>query len=278
MKLYLVTDLQETTQRFQLNLGKDFIPPKESITRGEYAPIIRRGDQLQQQSMFNAELVYARWGLVPNEYCSIRDADRFGLHAIRFERLKFSRALTNIYPNRRCVIPTTGLFLDGVDRLEAGTPRWLAGIWTRFLRPMLRVESFSVFTRLTQTGREAMVLEGDQAHRWLEPTTSPRELRAIAEGWWTLEAFPRQIEPESRFKPRVQPDESELVEVNVPDLMPVAREKFRFVPGDRVQTPDRHVGEVLEVQPKQKHQILVRYQDGLELWHSSRELGQFKAF
>lgn len=123
------------------------MPPKESIEQSEYAPIIRRGDQLEQHTLFAPELLYARWGLVPNEYCSTRDADRFRLHAIRFERMKFSRPLCNIYPNRRCLIPSTGLFLDGVDRLEPGAPRWLAGIWTRFLRPMQRVESFHPLDR-----------------------------------------------------------------------------------------------------------------------------------
>jgi putative SOS response-associated peptidase YedK len=272
MKLHLVTDLQEITQGFHLNDSKDFIPPKESITRGEYAPIIRRGDQLEQSTLFSPELVYARWGLVPNEYCSIRDADRFGLHAIRFERLKFSRALSKIYPNRRCLIPSTGLSLDGVDRLEPGGLRLVAGVWTRFLRPMLRVESFSIFTRLTEVGREAVVLEPIQGQRWLNPNTSSRELRALAEGWWKLEDFSRQIEAELRYEARVQHEEFAVVADGVRDLMPVAREKPRFVPGDQVLNPERHVGEVLEVQPRQKHPVLVRYRDGLELWHSGREL------
>ncbi len=271
MKLYLQSDLQEIAREFQLKIGSNFMPPKESIEQSEYAPIIRRGDQLEQHTLFAPELLYARWGLVPNEYCSTRDADRFRLHAIRFERMKFSRPLCNIYPNRRCLIPSTGLFLDGVDRLEPGAPRWLAGIWTRFLRPMQRVESFGIFTRLTATGRETVALEPTQAKRWLNPATSSKELVALAEGWWTLEKFPRGTEAQLGVEPLARAEEARPMEGGVADL-PVTREKLRFVAGDRVQTPDRHLGQVLEVQPGQKHPVLVRYRDGLELWHSNREL------
>ena len=71
MKLDLITDINTIKALFQFREHSNFIPPKTSITPSEYAPILKRGDQLEQTNFLEAELVYARWGLVPNEYSSL---------------------------------------------------------------------------------------------------------------------------------------------------------------------------------------------------------------
>jgi putative SOS response-associated peptidase YedK len=272
MKLYSITELDEIKNLLPIFSSQNFIAPKSSLEPGEYGLMLKRGDLLEQTNLFTPQIVAARWGLVPNELCSTNDADKFGLHKVRFERIKYSRNMRDIYPAQRCLIPVRGLLLDGVDSLESGSAQLLAGIWTEFLRPALRIQSFGVLTRQRRGGREAVVLEDKQAERWLHPKTSSRELRALAEGWWTLEKFPRQTEFELKFDARVQPEESAMVESVLADLIPMARQKSRFLPGDQVQNPERYIGEVLEVKPQQKHPVLVRYRDGLELWHSSKEL------
>jgi hypothetical protein len=156
-------------------------------------------------------------------------------------------------------------------------PKLLAGIWTQFLRPMLRIQSFGLLTRQRRGGREAVLLEEEQAKRWLNPNSSRKELRAIAEGWWEQDLFSpslttivHNVVPRLELQPVPMPVESK-VEI-MPEVKLEVEGKAKFSPGDQVRNPSKKIGEVLEVQSHQKHEVLVRYPDGLELWHSSREL------
>ena len=189
MKLDLITDINTIKVLIQFREPSNFMPPKASITPSEYAPILKRGDQLEQTSFLEPELVYARWGLVPNEYSSLADADRFGLYQTRVESTMRSRTLSKIYPAQRCLIPMMALEMEQTAKLESLTPRLLAGIWTQFVRPLKRVQSFSILTTKNKLGRVAVMLEGEQAQRWLNPITSKRELRALVEGWWAISSF-----------------------------------------------------------------------------------------
>ena len=271
-----MTEFNEVKKLFPFISSQNVIIPKSVLEPGEYGLILKRGDQLEQSNLFAPTLVSARWGLVPNEFCSTNDADKFGLHQIRFERLKYSRPLTNIYPARRCLIPVWGLELDGVDALEPGTPRLLAGIWTQFLRPMMRIQSFGLLTRQRRGKREAVVLEPDRAERWLNPNSGGKELRAIAEGWWESGLYiPSPTEFTQGTYPTLEPQaEPVRLESRVEATFEVKPIEFKtkFSPGDQVRNLAKKTGEVLEVQAQQQHGVLVRYQDGLELWHSFREL------
>jgi putative SOS response-associated peptidase YedK len=58
----------------------------------------------------------------------------------------------------------------------------LAGIWTRFDRPRLRVESYSIITRLhdvAQGLRSVIMLSSSEAKLWLDPDSSETELEGI---------------------------------------------------------------------------------------------------
>jgi putative SOS response-associated peptidase YedK len=277
MKLYSITELDEIKNLLPAISSQNFIAPKSTIEPGEYGLMVKRGDLLEQTNLFTPELVVARWGLVPNELCSTNDADKFGLHKVRFERIKYSRNMRDIYPAQRCLIPVRGLLLDGVDSLESGSAQLLAGIWTEFLRPALRIQSFGVLTRQRRGGREVVVLEPDQAQRWLDPNSSGKELKAIIEGWWAQKLFdstpnleihsiPPQLEPQNRLAAL-----DSLLEVRSETKFE-PRIVAKFKPGDQVRNSGKKIGEVLKLQPDQKRGVLVRYQDGLELWQSSREL------
>jgi putative SOS response-associated peptidase YedK len=60
----------------------------------------------------------ARFGLVPNEFSSSRESDRYKLHAIRAERIEYQRAVLRVFAQTRCVIPVQSAMLEGVNALK----------------------------------------------------------------------------------------------------------------------------------------------------------------
>jgi putative SOS response-associated peptidase YedK len=164
------------------NLGIPFNPklfiPKNSIHVGDHLPIIRLEQPHGQRDLFDPNgyrLSSARFGLVPNEFSSSRESDRYKLHAIRAERIEYQRAVSRVFAQTRCVIPVQSARLEGVDLLEdRGEVIWLAGMWTRYQRPSARVESCAVITRLNRVddSRALIELEPKDFVEWLEPSTS----------------------------------------------------------------------------------------------------------
>ena len=52
----------------------------------------------------------------------------------------------------------------------------------------------------------------------------------------------------------------------------MSKRRLRFLPGDLVLIAKGVRGVVLEIQPIQVHDVLVQWEDGLELWHNSNGL------
>jgi putative SOS response-associated peptidase YedK len=152
--------------------------PKSSVHVGDHLPIIRLEQPHDQRDLFDPNgyrLSNARFGLVPNEFSSSRESDRYKLHAIRAERIEYQRAVSRVFSQTRCVIPVQSAMLEGVHALEdRGEVIWLAGMWTRYERPSARVESCAVITRLNRVddSRGLIELKIEEFADWLEPKTS----------------------------------------------------------------------------------------------------------
>lgn len=161
--------------------------PKNSVRVGDYLPIIRLEQPHGRRDLFEFphvgndrrdlnghRLSSARFGLVPNDFSSSRESDRYKLHAVRTERIKDQRTVSRVFSQSRCVIPVQSVRLEGVDVLEdRGEVIWLAGMWTRYERPSARVESCAVITRLNRVddSRGLIELKLEDFMEWLEPTT-----------------------------------------------------------------------------------------------------------
>ena len=173
-------------------------------------PIIRLEQPHGQRDLFDPNgyrLSSARFGLVPNEFSSSRESDRYKLHAIRAERIEYQRAVSRVFAQSRCVIPVQSARLEGVDVLEdRGEVIWLAGVWTRYERPSARVESCAVITRLNRVrdSRALIELKLEEFADWLEPSTSPN----ILERW--LQPFGLYKNAASLVSPQRKPGFSAL--------------------------------------------------------------------
>ncbi len=162
--------------------------PKNSVRVGDYLPIIRLEQPHGRRDLFEFphvgndrrdlnghRLSSARFGLVPNDFSSSRESDRYKLHAVRTERIKDQRTVSRVFAQSRCVIPVQSVRLEGVavfeDRREV---IWLAGMWARYERSSARVESCAVITRLNRVDHSRALIElmPEDFVGWLKPSTS----------------------------------------------------------------------------------------------------------
>jgi putative SOS response-associated peptidase YedK len=192
-----------------IQIGNTAKSGKEYSSRSSVEPtgygLIVRPQQHWQSNLFNevrasenlhAELAQARWGLVPNEFSSPREADRYELWTNRAERVRFSRSVYRAYLETRCLVPvelgslegstvmrSDGTVLTALETLAmCSRTVLLAGIWTRFERPRLRLESYSIITRLhdvPQGLRSVIMLSSSEARLWLNPDSSEVMLEGI---------------------------------------------------------------------------------------------------
>jgi putative SOS response-associated peptidase YedK len=193
-----------------IHIGNSGKSGKEYSLRSSVEPtgcgLIVRPQQHWQPNLFNdaarasedlhAELAQARWGLVPNEFSSPREADRYELWTNRAERVRFSRSVYRAFLETRCLVPvelgslegttvmrTDGTVLTALETLAMCSKTvLLAGIWTRFDRPRLRLESYSIITRLhdvPQGLRSVIMLSSSEARLWLNPDSSEVMLEGI---------------------------------------------------------------------------------------------------
>jgi putative SOS response-associated peptidase YedK len=179
------SNLENAVEHLGIPSNPKLFIPKNSIHVGDHLPIIRLEQPQGQRDLFDPngyKLSSARFGLVPNEFSSSRESDRYKLHAIRAERIEYQRAVSRVFAQTRCVIPVQSAMLEGVDVLEdRGEVIWLAGVWTRYERPGTRVESCAVITRLNRVddSRALIELKPEDFPTWLEPRTPIR----VPERW-----------------------------------------------------------------------------------------------
>ena len=204
------SNLENAVKSFGIPFNPKLFIPKNSVHVGDHLPIIRLEQAHRQRDLFDPNgyrLNNARFGLVPNEFSSSRESDRYKLHAIRAERIEYQRAVSRVFAQSRCVIPVQSARLEGVDVLEdRGEVIWLAGVWTRYERPSARVESCAVITRLNRVrdSRALIELKLEEFADWLEPSTSPN----ILERW--LQPFGLYKNAASLVSPQRKPGFSAL--------------------------------------------------------------------
>jgi putative SOS response-associated peptidase YedK len=171
-------NLENVVENLGIPSNPKLFIPKNSVHVGDHLPIIRLKQPHGQRDLFDPNgyrLSSARFGLVPNEFSSSRESDRYKLHAIRAERIEYQRAVSKVFAQTRCVVPVQSARLEGVDVLEdRGEVIWLAGMWTRYERPSARVESCAVITRLNRVNdsRALIELRPEDFADWLEQSTS----------------------------------------------------------------------------------------------------------
>jgi putative SOS response-associated peptidase YedK len=176
--VFSACNLENAVKNLGIPANPKLFIPKSSVHVGDHLPIIRLEQPHGQRDLFDPNgyrLSMARFGLVPNEFSSSRESDRYNLHAIRAERIEYQRAVSRVFAQTRCVIPVQSAMLEGVDGLEdRGEVIWLAGMWTRYERPSARVESCAVITRLNRVDDSRALIELEPADfaTWLEPRTS----------------------------------------------------------------------------------------------------------
>jgi putative SOS response-associated peptidase YedK len=176
--MFSPSNLENAIEKLGIPFNPKLFIPKNSVHVGDHLPIIRLEQPHGQRDLFDPNgyrLSSARFGLVPNEFSSSRESDRYKLHAIRAERIEYQRAVSRVFAQTRCVIPVQSAMLEGVDVLEGrGEVVWLAGMWTRYERPSARVESCAVITRLNRVddSRGLIELGFEDFAIWLEPNTS----------------------------------------------------------------------------------------------------------
>ena len=183
--LVLPDDLDEISEIY--GAARDYRPinPKRTVNPGDYTPIIRLETRGGQGSLFEGHgrtISPARWGLVPNEFSSHREADKYGLHCVRGERARHQRAVAGVFSKTRCIVPVRGAVLEGIEPLAGrGEVIGLAGIWTRFERPRMRLESAAILTRLDRRdgSRSLVTLHESEVEAWLDLSTPIARLETI---------------------------------------------------------------------------------------------------
>ena len=107
--------------------GKEF-SSRSSVEPTGYGLILRPqkhwqpnlfNDQARAGENLHAELAQARWGLVPNEFNSPREADRYELWTNRAERLRFSRSVYKAFLETRCLVPVELGSLEGTTVMRS---------------------------------------------------------------------------------------------------------------------------------------------------------------
>lgn len=112
---------------------------------------------------------------------------------------------------------TDGTVLTALETLAmCSSTVLLAGIWTRFERPRLRLESYSIITRLhdvAQGLRSVIMLSSSEAKLWLNPDSNETELEGIV-GVRT-QASRRDARKRSQQRPNLQTERAKETQVRV---------------------------------------------------------------
>jgi putative SOS response-associated peptidase YedK len=134
MNYRLKSSLETLREVFTANETFGLWQPRASIEPTQYAPVVRLSSA---PLLGKYELALLRYGLVPPGFTSTREADRYGLHAVRAKRTSWQREVGKLFNlGNRCLVPMT----VGGELVAA------AGLWGKWEGKNQRVESFAVFT------------------------------------------------------------------------------------------------------------------------------------
>jgi putative SOS response-associated peptidase YedK len=146
------------------------------------------------------ELVAMRWWLTPHWAKQVDT--RYAMFNARSESIERSPAFRKPFKSRRCVVPVAGFYewarlqqpsSDGARKLpyyihpSNGSGMLLAGIWDRWqgAADTSALESFAILTTDAAPAlefvhkRQPAMLSMEGARRWLDPSSSHAELKAL---------------------------------------------------------------------------------------------------
>lgn len=146
-----------------------------------------------------------RWWLVP--YWSPEPSTKYAMFNAKSETLTKSRAFSEPFKRRRCIVPVTGYYEWKRER-EIKAPYYIepeedsglafAGLWDRWRRGDQVIESCTIITAAAPEGikwlhhRIPVHLTTDQIESWVDPQTPEAELHEL-------------LKPELRTSFRVTP-------------------------------------------------------------------------
>lgn len=168
-----------------------------NIAPTQQVPVIRFGDSLSDGKAPDEKapdgkewsVSPMRWWLVP--YWSPEPSTKYSMFNAKSETLKKSRAFSEPFKKRRCIVPVTGYYewkkeggikvpyyIESAD--DSGFA--FAGLWDRWHRGDQVVESFTIITAAAPEGmkwlhhRIPVHLTSEQAKTWVNAGTAEAEL------------------------------------------------------------------------------------------------------
>jgi len=155
----------------------------------------------------NRELAALRWGLIP--YWAKDPAIAYRTINARAETVDSKPAFKEAFKRRRCLIPADGFYewqktstgkQPWYISNASGDPMFFAGLWDRWRHGEQPIESCTIVTcpandKLRDLhDRMPVRLEAADFERWLDPETTPDELKSLLE----TRDFATQVWPVSR--------------------------------------------------------------------------------
>lgn len=163
------------------------LPPSWNVAPMQLAPVVTLTPETDAR-----RLVVARWGLVPSW---AREASAGAkMFNARSETVAEKPAFQSAFLRRRCLVPANGYYEwkaspDGKHPFfihpSDGAPAAFAGLWEAWGPPDERLVTFTILTTAALGAlaeihdRQPVMLAPDAKDAWMDPETSPDELRAV---------------------------------------------------------------------------------------------------
>ena len=157
-----------------------------NVAPTQQVPVVRMGEDA------NWDVSPMRWWLVP--YWSPEPSTKYSMFNAKSETLTKSRAYSEPFKRRRCIVPVTGYY-EWKREGEIKAPYYIepeedpgfafAGLWDRWSRGDQVIESCTIITAASPEGikwlhhRIPIHLTKDQVESWVNPQTPEAELHEL---------------------------------------------------------------------------------------------------
>ncbi len=157
-----------------------------NVAPTQQVPVVRMGEDA------NWDVSPMRWWLVP--YWSPEPSTKYSMFNAKSETLTKSRAYSEPFKRRRCIVPVTGYY-EWKREGEIKAPYYIepkedpgfafAGLWDRWSRGDQVIESCTIITAASPEGikwlhhRIPVHLTKDQIENWVNPQTPEAELHEL---------------------------------------------------------------------------------------------------
>jgi len=141
-----------------------------------------------QSTSTDYQVITMRWGLTPS-WANEQRAQSMSFYNARAESLLDKPSFKELVSHKRCIVPVDALY-EGHGEMECRFERpdhgtmWLAGLWdtNKFITPqqgctVITCEPSAIVRPAHH--RMPVVLDLEDAKRWLDPNANPTELQAL---------------------------------------------------------------------------------------------------